>query len=124
VHGLSILVVEEEYLIAADIEQTLRAAGAGDVAVFRSLEELTEDIVPHDRFDLAVIEARFGHPDVVAFCRHLQDAGIAVVVTSADRAIQGLFPGSIGLDKPFNTEQLLAACEAARTNASSPADIR
>jgi len=36
------------------------------------------------------------------------------VVTSADVAVQALFTGATPLDKPFDTEALLAACMAAR----------
>lgn len=122
-HGIKALVIEEEYLIAADIEQTLRGAGVTDLAVHRDIDELPNASSHPHRFDLAVIEARFGHPDVIAFATHLAGMGVAVVVTSADRAIQKLFPHAIGLDKPFDSEQLLAACEAARRTASPPAEV-
>ncbi|MGV3490304.1 MAG: hypothetical protein ACO1OG_03195 [Devosia sp.] len=111
--GITALVVEEEYLIAADIEQSLLAAGVGEVQVVTDISELIETPVAVDRFQLAILEARLGDPEVVAFAAHLRRLGVAVVVTSADTAIQGLFEGASGLGKPFDTAGLIAACEAA-----------
>ena len=119
--GLNVLVVEEEYLIATDIEQALRSAGA-EAAVFRNIAELREQPALIERFDLAVIEAKLGQPEVISFAQDLQRAGVAVVVSSADRDIQTLFEGAVALDKPFDTAGLLAACQAARDRAA-PADL-
>ncbi len=109
--GLTILVVEEEYLVAAEIEATLLAEGASKVMIARDLE----DVGPQTpAFDLAIIEAKLGAPDSIAFAASLSEAGVAVVVTSADRAVSSLFTGAVPLEKPFDDNALLAACEAAR----------
>ncbi len=111
-HRLHALVVEEEYLVAADIAETLRAAGAAgitiedDAAAARALD--------FSAFGLAVIEAKFGSADAVALCAALRAAGVPVVVTSADAAVQAMFTGATPLAKPFDTAALLAACAAAR----------
>lgn len=120
--GLNALVVEEEYLIAADIEQALRSAGAATVTVFPNITELRDRAPLAERFDLAVIEAKLGQPEVISFAHDLQRAGVAVVISSADRGIHTLFEGAVGLDKPFDTAGLLAACQAARGRAE-PADL-
>jgi DNA-binding response OmpR family regulator len=111
-NGLHVLIVEEEYLIAADMEQTLRAAGSADVVIVADADAArTKDF---SRFNLAVIEAKFGSPHAVALCAALREAGVAVVVTSADHAVQTLFTGAIPLQKPFDSAALLTACDAAR----------
>ncbi|OEO29758.1 hypothetical protein VW23_024300 [Devosia insulae DS-56] len=110
--GLHALVVEEEYLVAAGIEQTLRAAGAADVTIRNNAN--TARALDFSGFALAVIEARFGSADAVALCAALRAARVPVVVTSADVAVQALFTGATPLAKPFDTEALLAACVAAR----------
>lgn len=107
--GLSVLVVEEEYLIAAEIEATLLAKGAATVLVARDVER----VGPLPPVDLAVIEAKLGAPAVIAFATLLREAGVPVVVTSADGAVLSLFTGSVPLEKPFDDNSLLAACEAA-----------
>jgi hypothetical protein len=121
VQGVNALVVEEEYLIAADIEQTLRAAGAREVQIYPSVSEIGSSIPP-GRYQLAIVEAKLGHPDVIALTEHLRRLGVGVVVTSADRAVQALFTGAVGLEKPFDSGTLLKACEAART-APTPSPV-
>lgn len=111
-HGLNALVVEEEYLVAADIEQILRAAGAANVTIEKDTGAARS--LDFSGLALAVIEAKFGSADAVALCAALRAAQVPVVVTSADQAVQALFTGAIPLPKPFDTATLLAACEAAR----------
>jgi DNA-binding NtrC family response regulator len=113
VQGTRILVVEEEYLIAADIEQTLVAAGAAHVGLYREIADLIDIPAVAERFDLAVLEARLGNAETVAYAAHLRRLGVAVVVTSADSAVAALFEGAVNLGKPFDTASLIAACETA-----------
>lgn len=117
--GLSVLIVEEEYLVAAAMEATLLAEGAGNVSIARNVDHLD----PRARgIDLAIVEAKLGAPAVIKFAGELQDAGVATVVTSADRAVAALFTGSVPLEKPFDDATLLAACEAARRLAGHTID--
>jgi DNA-binding response OmpR family regulator len=111
-HGLNALVVEEEYLVAADIEQTLRAAGAANVTIEKDTGAARA--LDFSSLALAVIEAKFGSAEAVALCAALRAARVPVVVTSADLAVQALFTGAVPLPKPFDTAALLAACETAR----------
>lgn len=111
-HGLHVLVVEEEYLIAADMEQTLRDAGVAEVTTV--LDADAARAIDLSRFDIAVIEAKFGSASAVALCAALRAVGVAVVVTSADQTVQSLFTGAIPLPKPFDSAALLSACDAAR----------
>lgn len=107
---LTILVVEEEYLVAAEMEATLLAAGASKVVIARDIHHLG---TPTPHIDLAIMEAKLGAPASIAFSLSLREAGIPVVVTSADRAVTSLFTGSVPLAKPFDDTALLAACETA-----------
>lgn len=111
-HGLHILLVEEEYLIAADMEHTLRSAGAAEITIVGDID--TAATVDFSNFQLAVIEAKFGSANAVALNEALRSAGVAVVVTSADHAVQALFTDATPLQKPFDSTALLAACDAAR----------
>ncbi len=118
--GLAALVVEEEYLIAADIEQTLLAAGAARVEIFRNGEEVRAYNVDLGAFAVAVVEAKLGDPRVIAFCEVLRRAGVAVVVTSADRAVTKLYKGAAPLVKPFDSAGLLMACVIAAAGEPPP----
>jgi DNA-binding response OmpR family regulator len=108
--GLSILIVEEEYLVAAAMESALLGEGCS-VAIARSVEHV-DPRAPG--IDLAIVEAQLGAPAVIAFVNALHAAGVATVVTSADRAVASLFTGSVPLEKPFDDATLVAACETAR----------
>ena len=123
-NGVSVLIVEEEYLIAADIEQAIREAGATVVEIFGDVEDVPNRPLPPGRFQLAVIEAKLGHQDVVRFAEELQSAGVAVIVTSADVAIAGAFDGVIILDKPFDTASVVRACQSALGAARSTTTVR
>jgi DNA-binding response OmpR family regulator len=112
-HGLNALVVEEEYLVAADIAETLRAAGAAAITI--EDDPAAARTLDFSGFAVAVIEAKFGSADAVALCAALRAARVPVVVTSADAAVQAMFTGATPLAKPFDTETLLAACAAARS---------
>lgn len=118
--GLTILVIEEEYLVAAEIEATLLARGASQVLMARTIHDLSTPIPP---IDLAIIEAQLGAPASIAFAASLREAGVAVVVTSADFAAASLFTGAVPLAKPFDDAALLAACEAARRMGKAPVQV-
>jgi DNA-binding response OmpR family regulator len=111
-HGSRVLIVEEEYLIAAEIEQTLRSAGVEDVVMEGDANSARA--LDFSNFDMAVIEAKFGSPNAVALCAALRAAGVAVIVTSADQAVLALYTGAIPLPKPFDSAALLSACDATR----------
>lgn len=115
--GLRALVIEEEYLVAADIEQTLRTSGVCDITVLRNIAEARAQSLSN--YDLAIMEAKFGSPEAIDFAAALRSAGVAVIVTSADRAVQSLFPGATPLDKPFDSASLLVACGAARPDSAA-----
>ena len=112
------LIIEEEVLLALDIEDILARHGLADIRYYRSVAEATPHFAELSTFGLAVIEAKLGAADVVAFSERLAKAGVALVVMSADQTAADFFPHAVPLDKPFDAAGLLAACDAARARAS------
>jgi DNA-binding NarL/FixJ family response regulator len=112
------LIIEEEALLALDIEDILARRGLADIRWYRSVAEATPHFAELSTFGLAVIEARLGAANVVAFTERLAKAGVAVVVMSADHTAADFFPHAVALDKPFDAAGLLAACDAAKARAS------
>ena len=53
--GLRILVLEDEFLIAMDVEQLCRDHGAGEVVIAGNLAEIDEDGLG-TRFDAAIVD--------------------------------------------------------------------
>jgi DNA-binding response OmpR family regulator len=108
-----ILLIEEEPLLALDIEDILAEAQLGEVTHHRNIAAAEQD-----GFTLAIVEARLGAVEVVAYTEHLVRSGIPVVVMSADRAATEAFPHAVALAKPFDAASLLAACRAAMSRLS------
>ncbi len=109
-----VLIIEEETLLALDIEYVLAERGPVEVTHYRGLAD-APPLAELPVFDIAFIEGRLGASEVVAFTEGLVAVGIPTVVMSADRRSLERFPHAGALEKPFDAAALLAACEAART---------
>jgi len=109
-----LLIVEEEFLIALDIQRVLEGANALQTVFARDFHEvgkLTDRLV---EFDLAIITAPRDDADF-AIAEQLALAGPAIVVCSAARdhlAGTPLADAEI-VDKPFADDVLLTACRRA-----------
>ena len=111
------LVIEEEALLALDIEDILTTHGVAEVRYYRSVAEATRHLDELTTFRLAVVDARLGADEVVAFTEQIAKAGVGIVVMSADHTAADGFPYAVPLGKPFDAASLLAACEAATARA-------
>ena len=114
--GQSILVVEEEFLIALDIQRMLETRVAGQMLFARTAEEAHELEAHWPSIGLAIVEIRRDGQHGPALVRRLRDAGIAVVLNTADSAIRRGhpdFPGVPVAVKPMTEEDLVAAIERA-----------
>jgi len=113
-----VLIIEEEALLALEIQDVLAEHGFGEIRHLRSVAEAAPHFDELAAFRLAIVEARFGAAEVVAFTERLAQAGVATVVMSADRAATELFPHAAALGKPFDAAGLLAACDVATAGVS------
>jgi len=101
------LVIEDQILIALEIQQLLEEFGVADVRVERWAEDMPK--VGPQGVDLAIIEGRLGAENVRVLAGQLQGAGTGVIVTSADGAVAEAFPGHVILEKPFTRETVESA---------------
>jgi DNA-binding NarL/FixJ family response regulator len=108
------LVIESEPLLAMEIQQVLTEAGFAECRHWSSVGEAGSHWAELATLDVAIVEARRGAAEVVAFTEQLVRAGVPTVVTSADIASTLAFPHAVALGKPFDAAGLLAACDAAR----------
>ena len=110
-----LLIVEEEFLIALDIQRAVEGANAQSAVFARNFDEVATLGRRLDDFDLAIVNApRAGTRDQ-AIADELVRRGIAVVVCSAapgDLSKTSLAAAEI-VEKPFSDEHLLAACRRA-----------
>jgi DNA-binding response OmpR family regulator len=110
--GLRILVLEDEFLIAMDVEQLCRDHGAVDVIVARSLEEIGDGF----DFDAAIIDVLLGGISTFGFATRLQDVGTPFVFASGytdDTELAKRFPGVAMVGKPYSGKDLVEAVAAA-----------
>jgi CheY-like chemotaxis protein len=111
--GLRVLVLEDEFLIAMDVEQLCRDNGAADVTIARELSEV--DLDRPDGFDAAVVDLMLGGKSTLGFAALLRDRGIPFVFASgysnqAEIAVD--FPGVTLVQKPYSGADLIEALAA------------
>jgi two-component SAPR family response regulator len=111
--GKRLLIVEDEFLIALDMQRILETAQASATLFARSVEEAEAQGEKLVSLDLAIIE--IGPDNVPAFrlAMQLLSSGIAVVFTSSDSQHRHGFsdlPLAPVVVKPFGETDLLGAC--------------
>ena len=112
----TVLVVEEEFLIALDIQRMLETHGTGQMLFARTAEEAHELETHWPSIGLAIVEVRHDGAHSLELVRRLRDAGVAVVLNTADSAVRRghpEFPDVPVAIKPMAEEDLLAAIEQA-----------
>ena len=112
--GLSILILEDEYLVASAMDEDFRAAGAEITEIARTLAEARASSLP--RLDCAVLDLRV--PDALAFdlAAELIEGGTPVVFHSGHADIEELtqYKGAVICSKPSLPDELVAAILKAR----------
>jgi CheY-like chemotaxis protein len=110
--GLRVLLLEDEALIALDVEQLCRDAGAADVTVVHDLSQLGEGGVQPGDHDAAVIDVMLRGTPTVEAARRLKADGMPFVFATGyvDRSdIFDEFPGITVVGKPYAGEDLVEA---------------
>lgn len=107
-----VLIVEDEYFIALEVEQAFVEAGAHVVGPVCTLAELLDQ--PWDSFDAAVLDVQLQDGVCYPFAAKLLEAGIPFVfATGYERAQLGdAFESIPCLVKPFSGEALVDALRA------------
>lgn len=100
--GEKLLVVEDEILIALDIEATLVDAGADVVGLFTTIREASS-FVPHGGYTAAVLDIRVGTETSYDIALHLHRRHIPFVFCSGQtlsEEMRAKLPKAILLRKP------------------------
>ena len=106
--GLQLLVVEDDTLIALDIAERLRDAGAEQVAT-AATEEEAHQILEHSHFNAALLDANlYGNPlDAIAAALTRRNIPFVFVTGYGREGLPDSFKQAPLLAKPFSTHQLL-----------------
>lgn len=119
--GRRILILEDEPLIAMDVEQLCRDQGAADVVIMRTLAETGSVSDLAKRFDVAILDLMLGETSTVDFAGQLWGLGLPFVISSGYTDIDEIlasFPGVRVIGKPYAGTELMEAVAAASRPAS------
>ena len=110
--GATVLVIEEEFLIALDIERMLQALSVKQVLFARDAEEAQGMRIALSEISLAIVEINSWRQHSLASIDRYLAAGIKVVLSTADSALRNgvrQFPGTPVVCKPMTEQDLVQA---------------
>lgn len=113
--GRRILVLEDEFLIAMDVEQLCRDEGADDVVILRSLAETGGAETVVERFDVAILDLMLGETSTLGFAKELWRRHMPFVIASGYTdydEIRSTMPGVRVVAKPYAGADLMEAVVA------------
>lgn len=110
--ALNVLVVEDEAMIAMELEDMLGDLGHSVLGVATNVETalvMVGDLGP--RLDVAVVDANLGGRSALPIIAALQGAGVAIVLTSgyARAELERLGFSEVTLGKPYCAEEVADA---------------
>ena len=113
--GERLLIVEEEFLIALDVQRVLEEAHAAKAVFARNYKELAALEPRFGEFDLAIVTPPKLGTSEGRLLERLAGAGPALVICSATHVPTADGPAATAelVYKPFSDDELLAACQRA-----------
>ena len=105
--GRTILVVEDEVLIAIDLVKSIEDAGARAIVVNTAKAGI--DFVELSTISAAVVDHQLGDEDSASLCEHLTAASIPFVIYSGYPDRPNALPNAPFLQKPTPSKEMVAA---------------
>lgn len=110
--GMRILVLEDEILIAMDVEQLCREHGADEVVLVHALDEAGKGPKVEGGFDAAILDVALAGRSTLPFAEKLSAAGVPFIFATGHAEAEGLFdafPGVAVIGKPYGEAMMLEA---------------
>jgi len=108
--GRSILIVEDEPLIAMEVVEAFKAAGAVVTATFSFKQALI--LVEHDGLAAAILDHALGDSDSSRLCARLKERGVPFVIYTGFSNVKGHCADGPLVQKPAPATELIATVEA------------
>ena len=105
--GRTILVVEDEFLIATDIQRVVEDAGALHAILANSTAAVRNILAAGTRIDVCVLDLKLGSENGLSLAEEFRNRCIPVVVVSGFDAGAGS-RGIVVIQKPFRDAELVA----------------
>jgi len=114
--GLRCLVVDDEVLIAMDLEQILESAGASEVVCVGRAAQALAALDKKPAFAVAIVDFDLGGENDMAVPSALRERGIPFIfftgINASDQRL-GRFAEAPVVTKPYNIDELFAALRRA-----------
>jgi DNA-binding response OmpR family regulator len=112
-HGSHIIVIEPEYLIALDIEHTLRSSGYTNIQIFTSISEGVA-YIRSNYIKLAIVSCALNNADCVETAQILSEKCIPFLILSGSEKSDAhlIFAKGVWIGKPHSDEALVGAVNA------------
>jgi len=113
--GKSVLLLEDNMLIALEAEDMLREAGATHVALASTLGE-AEYLIANNQFDLAMLDINVGRSTSFELAKKLKSAGTPFIFATGygeELALEGHGGDEIIIQKPYERDHIARAIERA-----------
>ncbi len=108
--GACVLIVEDEFLIAVDVQRIVEDAGAATVLLANSLSEARGHMARPAPIDVCILDLKLGAEDGMALVEQLQARNIPFVIASG---LGGKNVADIPLvPKPYRDESVIDALTA------------
>jgi CheY-like chemotaxis protein len=116
--GLRVLIVEDEFLIAMDVEQTCLEQGAAEVTIMRTVGEVNDALAQGRRYDIAILDLTVSGESTLDLAGGLRGASIPFIFATGypdNPHITQAHPDAIVVAKPFMDSALVNALQSALT---------
>lgn len=112
---ISVLIVENEFLLAINLEAIMREAGASNVEMAATVADAS-NLIANGSFDAAILDIRLMDGDSLPLAAKLIVQGVPVVIHSghANLGHSQLVPEAIFLPKPSTPSEIVQAVLKAR----------
>ena len=80
--GLTVLIVEDEYLIALEAQRMAEEAGASQVVLANSVEEVRKLLADGPLMDVALLDLKLGQEDATPQIAEIKARNIPVIVAT------------------------------------------
>lgn len=125
--GMRILVMEDEHLIAMDVEMLCREHGAAEVVLVYALDAAGAMLAADAAPDAGILDVALAGQPTFGVARELTARGIPFVFATGHADAEGLFddfPGVAVIGKPFAGGALIEALAAAIARSRAEAGVQ
>lgn len=113
------MLLEDEFLIALDVEQICHDEGCAEVLTFRDLAEIDDAVLDGNRFDIAIVDVMIGDGVTLPLAERLQSRRLPFIFAtglSRHEDTFRAFPDVPVVTKPYASHHLVSAMQAALGN--------